>query len=59
VDILALRQNLRKKAEMRVVDLYRREGDLIAENWNFIDHLHFLDQLGVDLVARQKLITGF
>ncbi len=48
-----------KKAEMRVVDLYRREGNLIAENWNFIDHLHFLDQLGVDLVARQKLITGF
>jgi len=47
-----------RKATMRVVDLYRREGDLIAENWNFIDHLHFLDQLGVDLVARQRVITG-
>ena len=47
-----------KRATMRVVDLYRREGDLIAENWNFIDHLHFLDQLGVDLVARQKVLTG-
>ena len=43
---------------MRVVDLYRREGDKIAENWNFIDHLHFLDQLGVDLIARQKVLTG-
>jgi len=46
------------RATMRVVDLYRREGDKIAENWNFIDHLHFLDQLGVDLVARQKRLTG-
>jgi len=45
-------------ATMRVVDLYRREGDKLAENWNFIDHLHFLDQLGVDLIARQKALTG-
>lgn len=47
-----------KKASMRVVDLYRREGQKIAENWNFIDHLHFLEQLGVDLVARQRVLTG-
>ena len=47
-----------KKASMRVVDLYRREGEKIAENWNFIDHLHFLEQLGVDLVARQRTLTG-
>lgn len=47
-----------KKASMRVVDLYRREGDKLAENWNFIDHLNFLDQLGVDLVARQRILTG-
>lgn len=47
-----------QKASMRVVDLYRREGNLLAENWNFIDHLHFLDQLGVDLIARQKMLTG-
>ncbi|MEM6729662.1 MAG: nuclear transport factor 2 family protein, partial [Pseudomonadota bacterium] len=45
-------------ASMRVVDLYRREGDKLAENWNFIDHLHFLDQLGVDLIARQKALSG-
>ncbi|MEO1795519.1 MAG: nuclear transport factor 2 family protein, partial [Pseudomonadota bacterium] len=45
-------------ASMRVVDLYRREGDKIAENWNFIDHLHFLEQLGVDLIARQRALTG-
>ena len=47
-----------KRAGMRVVDIYRRQGNLLAENWNFIDHLHFLDQLGVDLVARQKVLTG-
>lgn len=46
------------KASMRVVDLYRRAGDKLAENWNFIDHLHFLDQLGVDLIARQRALTG-
>ena len=47
-----------KKATMRVVDIYRRDGDKLAENWNFIDHLYLLDQLGVDLVARQRLLTG-
>jgi hypothetical protein len=39
-------------AEMRIVDLYRREGDLLAENWIFIDHLHFLNQLGYDVLGR-------
>ena len=38
-------------AEMRVVDLYRRDGDKLAENWIFIDILHFLAQQGVDLLA--------
>ena len=47
-----------RKASMRVVDIYRREGDKLAENWNFIDHLDFLNQLGVDLIARQRLLTG-
>jgi len=47
-----------RKATMRVVDIYRREGDKIAENWNFIDQLHFLDQLGIDLVARQRALSG-
>ena len=40
------------ESEMRVVDLYRRDGDKIAENWIFIDHLHFLKGLGVDLLDR-------
>ncbi len=39
-------------AEMRVVDLYRRDGDKLAENWIFIDILHFLAEQGVDLLAK-------
>ena len=39
-------------AEMRVVDLYRRNGDMLAENWIFIDMLHFLKMQGVDLLAQ-------
>ena len=39
-------------AEMRVVDLYRRDGDKLAENWIFIDMLHFLKMQGVDLLAQ-------
>ena len=42
--------NSNQVGEMRVVDLYRREGDKIAENWVLIDHLHFLNCLGIDLL---------
>lgn len=40
------------EAEMRVVDIYRREGDKLAENWIFIDILHFLKCQGVDVLER-------
>lgn len=39
------------RADMRVVDIYRREGDKLAENWVFIDMLHFLKMQGVDVLA--------
>ena len=39
------------RADMRVVDVYRREGDKLAENWVFIDMLHFLKMQGVDMLA--------
>lgn len=39
------------RADMRVVDIYRREGDKLAENWIFIDMLHFLKMQGVDVLA--------
>lgn len=38
-------------AEMRVVDIYRRDGDKLAENWVFIDILYYLIQHGIDLLA--------
>ncbi len=41
-----------KSGEFRVIDIYRRAGDKLAENWVFIDLLHFWNQQGVDLLAR-------
>jgi predicted ester cyclase len=46
-----------KPAEFRVVDIYRREGDKLAENWIFIDMLHFYRSQGVDLLARMSQIN--
>lgn len=41
-----------KAGEFRVIDIYRREGDKLAENWVFIDLLHFWHQQGVDILGR-------
>lgn len=41
-------------ADMRVVDMYRRDGDQLAENWVFIDMLHWLNMQGLDVLARLK-----
>lgn len=42
-------------ADMRIVDLYRREGDRLAENWVFIDLPWFLEGLGVDVLGHKTL----
>lgn len=42
------------RADMRVVDVYRREGDKLAENWVFIDVLHFLSMQGLDVLERMR-----
>jgi len=39
-------------AEMRVVDVYRREGDKIVENWVFMDLLRYLKMRGLDVLER-------
>jgi len=39
-----------KRAEFRVIDIYRRDGDKLAENWVFIDLLHMMKQMGVDVL---------
>jgi hypothetical protein len=41
-------------ADMRVIDIYRRDGDKLAENWIFIDILHFLNMQGLDVLGRMR-----
>ena len=36
--------------EFRVIDIYRRKGDKLAENWVFIDLPHWLKQHGVEIL---------
>ena len=40
-----------KRSEFRVIDIYRREGSKLVENWVFIDLLHFWRAQGVDVLA--------
>jgi len=40
--------------DMRVVDMYRRDGDKIAENWVFIDKPYTLYQQGLDIFERMR-----
>ena len=42
--------------DMRVIDMYRREGGKLAENWIFIDLLHFWNQQGLDVLTRIRTI---
>lgn len=46
-----------RPTEMRVVDIYRRDGDKLAENWIFIDLLHFLNLQELDVLGRMQAIT--
>ncbi len=45
-------------ADMRVVDVYRRDGAKLAENWVFIDLLHWLAMQGLDVLARMRQLNG-
>ena len=40
--------------DMRVVDIYRRDGDKLAENWVFIDTLYTLKQQDLDVFERLR-----
>ena len=40
-----------KRGDFRVIDIYRRQGDKLAENWIFIDLLHFWMQQGFDFLG--------
>lgn len=43
-----------RPGDMRVIDMYRREGDKLTENWIFIDLLHFWKQQGLDILGRME-----
>jgi predicted ester cyclase len=43
-----------KRCTMRIMDFWRREGELLAENWVFIDLPHMLLQLGRDVLAEAR-----
>jgi predicted ester cyclase len=45
-----------RPVDMRVVDVYRRDGDKLAENWIFIDLLHWTLQQNVDVLERTRSI---
>jgi len=48
----------KKPCDMRVIDLYRRDGEKLAENWVFIDLLHFWSQQGLDVLKRLKYLSS-
>jgi hypothetical protein len=43
-------------SEMRVVDMYRVQDGKLAENWIFIDILHYLAKQGLDVLGRMEAI---
>lgn len=45
-----------KMVTMRVCDWWRRDGELLVENWVFVDIPDLLQQLGYDLFAELKKI---
>ncbi len=47
-----------RKFTMRVMDWWRRDGDRLAENWVSIDIPHALDQMGLDVFAQMRELTG-
>lgn len=47
-----------ERTHMRVVDVYRREGDKLLENWVIIDVPYWLKQQGLDVLERTRSILN-
>jgi hypothetical protein len=47
-----------ERTHMRVVDVYRREGDKLLENWVIIDIPYWLKQQGLDVLERTSKILN-
>jgi len=46
------------RADMQVVDVYCREGDLLSENWVLIDIPYWLSQQGLEIISRTQQILN-
>lgn len=47
-----------RKVTMRVMDFWRREGDLLRENWVSIDVIDILRQFDLDVFAQMRELLG-
>ena len=47
----------KKNIEFKVIDIYRRDENKLAENWVFIDILSIFYQHGVDILEKMKSIV--
>jgi predicted ester cyclase len=47
-----------KELELRVMDIWRREGDKLKENWVGIDIIHMCKQMGLDVFNMMKLANN-
>ena len=47
-----------KPVTMRVMDFWRCEGSLLAENWVMIDIPDLLMQMGIDVFARMAALLS-
>jgi hypothetical protein len=47
-----------KPADMRVIYIYRRDGNKPAENWVIIDILHWRFMLGNHVLARGHFLSA-
>lgn len=47
-----------KRIGMRVMDVWRREDDRLAENWVYIDLIDLLRQMDIDVFARMREMTA-
>jgi len=47
-----------KPADMRVMDIYRSDGNKLVENWVIIDLPHWLNMQGLDVLKRMRQLLG-
>ncbi len=47
-----------KRVTMKVMDFWRRDEELLSENWVFIDMIDLLGQIGVDVFKRLNDLHG-